>query len=663
MGTPDSSGNALRPLLLANINAKQPEVPSTPPSQRRAPISLATNLSATGEIGGNHRTEKHGASTLNQSPVPLTIPRKPATQGRLPLRVKERLEQLEADVRARHKMVTAAAKSFEGALPTPENAHESKWANRIKAGAEALLMGLLNESVDDNQQSGTGGDVAPPAPPAQAAKSNPAPPARVAEPITSQAPKQTQGGLTAKKATAPQQPHQTPPDTTNQWTMVGSKKTNKAAPQANTPAARQQKQQPAQDDRVFLRLPANSALKQRTPAEIKVFLTEGTGLRLADIAQVQQTRTGFAIRAADKETRARLLAPWPFLDNQGAYMEKPEVWTTYVVQDVPKFLRNHNSVRETKDLIRDEVEAAAKRPPVACKMSHHQPEDAPTADWTISFTSPVQSGFKIFDSKPARKLERKTQITQCDRCLDYHDPRACTRNEKCRNCGKDKAQCTQPCNRPPKCANCNGPHRTIWEGCAARPKRKDGEVHRHSKAQLQAIRELGEKEYVEAHRTPADKARGGSGRKEPRDQPQPQPLPQPQTQPGEPPANPPAPPPSMTGSVHAPQHTPASRTREPHRTDRRGRDARSLSPDRQPPRAPSAGPSRAKTPPTNLAIQTDVPKAILWGSAAEMSAMREAAARKAAMDNRPDPGVIPSQPPSEIREGEAYTDEITMSGL
>jgi hypothetical protein len=97
-----------------------------------------------------------------------------------------------------------------------------------------------------------------------------------------------------------------------------------------------------------------------------------------------------------------------------------------------------------------------------------------------------------------RKLERKPNITQCNKCYSYHSERSCIRASRCVTCAstmhtsEDHPQksCTaaDPHTCPPRCTNCLGPHPATAPECPLRPTRRNGAIVRPGKEQVKAIK-------------------------------------------------------------------------------------------------------------------------------------------------------------------------------
>ncbi|RYC62831.1 hypothetical protein CHU98_g3375 [Xylaria longipes] len=105
--------------------------------------------------------------------------------------------------------------------------------------------------------------------------------------------------------------------------------------------------------------------------------------------------------------------------------------------------------------------------------------------------------FSLFGSKPSRPLARTTTFVQCDNCWDFHDSRTCNKKRVCVTCGKTHVP--GACFGPERCVNCHSPHLASSPACLARPSIKNGRLVRLTKAQLNSLRQLGDRAY-KAHR-------------------------------------------------------------------------------------------------------------------------------------------------------------------
>ncbi|KKO96560.1 hypothetical protein THAR02_11336, partial [Trichoderma harzianum] len=144
------------------------------------------------------------------------------------------------------------------------------------------------------------------------------------------------------------------------------------------------------------------------------------------------------------------------------------------------------------------VRARAKNLPAACRKAPFR-ESLDTYCYFISFKEDVKLSFKLFNSSlPTENQVQPPQVTQYPRCFKFHNPRNCTRTERYRKYSKPSFRhnnTTANYPSPPQCANYNGPHTADSLKYPARPAIRNREKVQPTKAQLQAIRELGQQEY------------------------------------------------------------------------------------------------------------------------------------------------------------------------
>lgn len=223
-----------------------------------------------------------------------------------------------------------------------------------------------------------------------------------------------------------------------------------------------------------------------------------------DITYLQEVRSGLALRARNQDIKNKIMALQPDAETIKLKIEEACIWKSFLLRGVTKTFTDMSGTHSTDTLIPMEARdrAGAKELPVSCQKAPFG-ETMDTCCYFISFRENVKSGFRLFNSSaPAEARVQKPRVIQCTRCLGFHNPRNCTRTERCLKCGKpsDKhKETTANCPSPPQCANCNGPHRADSPKCPARPAIKDGEKVHPTKAQLKAIRELGQQEYKKAN--------------------------------------------------------------------------------------------------------------------------------------------------------------------
>lgn len=512
-------------------SAKRPAgSPTTPqPSKtERHPIVLSSALSKTTALNFRDALSKgtgheHGKSL--EAPIPLNLTfkagRTKPPKGSLSEAVDKTLFEEEANRRARREVLTTAATALDKAFEAFDAGPHKTWATQTRDHLRSALLQLVGKttqtSVTKPHQDNLGSTPSAKQDTTSGA-SNPAPPQkqRAPPPAPGHArPSQQAAHKTLRTApqpagNGPARSTQKAPVPTTAWTTVVDKRQQKQrAPRTDSSGL---KERP--DDRLFLRVPPGHDMANRTPTDIRLTLVEITGLTLADIKEVQKVRSGFAIRARNQESYERLQHPYPFFEKNGLHFEEAQQWHTYIVAGVPRALHGHRGSTPVDQLLHAEAKAATGEPPISCRLSKHQAaeNDAPVRDWVISFARPVKAGFKVFGSKPARRVEKKAQVTQCTSCWDFHDPRNCNRAAKCVACSAPAHPQDQGCAGPNRCTNCHGPHKASDQTCPARPKRKDGQLQRPSKKQLQSLRQIGARAFTAAHGTdrPAPQQAGKS---------------------------------------------------------------------------------------------------------------------------------------------------------
>lgn len=496
-------------------SAKRPaESPTTPQPNKsaRKPIVLSSALSKTAAISYSDALGKgHTRNNTLEGPVPFKFTFKGARdkppKGSLLEAVDKTLLEGESSRRARREVLTTTAMALDKALEPYDSGPRQYWAIQAKNQLRAALLQLADtttqncaapahESEMSKQHAAkhkTSSNAAPPTPPAET-KAPPPIPAR------------TGGGQQQKKdalrpapqraANGPTRPTIPTPVNENEWTTVTGKRQLQKQGQANRPDPQNQRS----DDRIFLRIPDSHPWRSATPTEMRVSILDITGLALTDIKEVQKVRTGFAVRTTNPEATERLQHPWPVLEKEGTRFEPAQLWHTYVVANVPRTINGYRGSKLAEELILDEIKAASGVDPISCRPSKHQDPNSLTQDWVISFTERVKPGFRAFGSKPARRIDRKAQITQCLTCWDFHDPRNCDRTPRCGQCGSPSHPDGQVCEGTPRCANCHAPHRADSQICPARPKREKGQIVRPTKKQLQSLRQIGARASEEARK-------------------------------------------------------------------------------------------------------------------------------------------------------------------
>ena len=110
----------------------------------------------------------------------------------------------------------------------------------------------------------------------------------------------------------------------------------------------------------------------------------------------------------------------------------------------------------------------------------------------VSFEKQTDGPWRLFgSSRVARLIQKKSPLTQCSTCWDFHSEANCDRFPVCKRCG-DKDHYTNDCQETdPKCVNCLAVHEADFDKCLARPRRIDRdleEAHEEREGQGQAGR-------------------------------------------------------------------------------------------------------------------------------------------------------------------------------
>ena len=486
------------------------EAPMAPP--RNPPVQNA-ELASEAEYHGTVPRKRHRTATfLGETPLRLGS-MKELPSNTFQARILSAKIQQDQEWRAKWEVLSAAAAHLDTALRSFTSPIHLKWADLAISEVGAILDRIANLPEPKAQPAGsTAPAVSPRRNDTAAQRITPATPARAPA-------ERAHGGKETKPETskrAPQAPtHRSVPNTntttpgnsapgTNKekdWVAVESRK-SKAAAREKQPTKTAKPQGRAQkrpspgthsddDRRLFMRLPEDHAYRQLTAPEARASIASELDLEITDIPRALPVKTGWALQGKDEDVRQTIITKGRA---KGWTIEESTVWYSYAVADVPKLLRTHNGVKPALEVLPQEIEGTTGRKAQNIRPSHHLNDNADLQNLIVSFTEPVKSGFRLLSSKPARRIEKRVKITQCENCLNFHDGRDCVRAAKCKNCGKEPhGECTIPT----RCANCRGPHSYNDLSCQARPKEINGKIQRPSYKQLAALRQLGENSYNE----------------------------------------------------------------------------------------------------------------------------------------------------------------------
>ncbi|KAI8401548.1 hypothetical protein FOFC_18417 [Fusarium oxysporum] len=238
---------------------------------------------------------------------------------------------------------------------------------------------------------------------------------------------------------------------------------------------------PRQDLRVFIRLEAGAPARAHSSYAIRTLIQEKVGVVSNKIRQVSQVRSGWAVLAADSETRDFLVekqAEWA-AELGATAVETNKEWFTYVVSDFPTRLTDfHGKEVDSNSIVSDEIEIQTGLKPVDIRPSRQFSDNPLTKTLLVSFLKPTKRFWSLFGSSAARLIDKTDRPRQCETCWGYHFARNCHR---------------QPC------INCLGPHQANSHKCPARPKRVHGVLRRLTKEQRGHVRTVGAEAYRQRH--------------------------------------------------------------------------------------------------------------------------------------------------------------------
>ena len=269
--------------------------------------------------------------------------------------------------------------------------------------------------------------------------------------------------------------------------------------------------------RLFLRLPTDHPARQASPYAVLQKLRNNLGPTATDtIKEIQHVPTGLAIGPKDTQSGQILLNKKEEIQRtiQGSNAESEQKWAIFVIPGAIKQYTGYDGsiVNVSEQAAREEFKLQTGFSPLKLHWSRKSQEHNMNNTSTIILAVPEAAASEIppwihFFGKNLR-IRRKfinPKIQQCARCWDFHNPRTCTRQPKCRLCGaKDHIEETheesQTCNNTHKCANCYGPAPADHAHCPVRPSFKQGAIVRVPKTQVAAIRrtEIGQQQSVQS---------------------------------------------------------------------------------------------------------------------------------------------------------------------
>ena len=257
---------------------------------------------------------------------------------------------------------------------------------------------------------------------------------------------------------------------------------------------------PPKDLRVFLRMP--HLQPEVHLYAIREAVAQAAKIPPADVPTASKVNSGYAIHARTEQVRDQLIEKASEIAKKlnCKAVELSSSWYTYVVQDVPKRIRNADGIPLLiADSIQAEVETQTRIPPTSVRLSKHcdLSDESPTATWLISFLQPIPRPFRLFSQSRLSALVTKISAPkQCTNCYDWHRSKLCTRAAICASCGGKKHE--GKCLKNVQCPNCKGPYAPVHADCSVRPSKKNGKYNVPTRLERAGIRKMGMLAYNKA---------------------------------------------------------------------------------------------------------------------------------------------------------------------
>lgn len=293
----------------------------------------------------------------------------------------------------------------------------------------------------------------------------------------------------AQAAQTSQSPQTAPANNTQRLQRAATNPTNSPRAMPKTPSL---------DNRLFVRLEQTSPIRQLPGYTVLAQLRAQHNTIGRLIAEIQPTKTGFALKPTqDATTSLETHIPELQAFFKGAPVEKSVSYNSYRLSLVPRRIilldetNTPTQVDVTADMVGQAIfEATNTLPALASQTKGSlESEHEHITSWIIRIPSELPTlprGFNIFGVRVSAKvLPQRVTIAQCSKCLQWHNSRACNRQNRCVLCGStEHTHDNHPQHLVPRCIHCHGPHAADFAECLLRPKANT----KLSKAQKAEIR-------------------------------------------------------------------------------------------------------------------------------------------------------------------------------
>ncbi|OAA60200.1 reverse transcriptase [Akanthomyces lecanii RCEF 1005] len=235
----------------------------------------------------------------------------------------------------------------------------------------------------------------------------------------------------------------------------------------DTPKRRQQT--PRNEKRILIRLREDSEFFDKG-LQIQLAIRDKLHLQLADLPDMKETNTGFALTPRTSEIQQKILQQqqlWgPLVGLEIA--EKDIKWYTYLVKNFPRTIPSYDGTElDYKLTVEEAIKQQTGLHPVQWRCTD---TDSPTTTLVIHFDQLLKNRFRLLnygDLSVYRPGSRR--LTLCETCWLYHPPTRCQKQMVCGNCNSP-SHSLDGCTASPRCVGCSGPHAAGSPDCFARPK-------------------------------------------------------------------------------------------------------------------------------------------------------------------------------------------------
>ena len=221
--------------------------------------------------------------------------------------------------------------------------------------------------------------------------------------------------------------------------------------------------------RLFLRLPTDHPARHASPHAALQKLHSSLDPAITDtIKEIQHVPTGLAIGPKSTQAGQILHSKKEEIQQviQGSNAELEQKWAIFVIPGAIKQYIGYDGsmVTVSEQAAKEEFKLQTGVTPLKLHWSRkdhiHNTENTATMILATpeSAISDVPHWIHFFGRNlRIRRKNINPKVQQCARCWDFHNPRTCTRQPKCRICGakdhteQDHKESTQ------RCANCLGP--------------------------------------------------------------------------------------------------------------------------------------------------------------------------------------------------------------